>query len=122
MNSIYFKIISIEDIPLFLKKSDTYYLNLVYEFINILLNLSVDNIDENYIMIYNKNINNKFIDYYLDQVKIDKYTYAVKYEDELDIPKSVLNEIFKIKLDNGKIYDVIIKSYINNYLKLEIIK
>ena len=42
----------------------------------------------------------KFIDFYLDKSKLDK-KYICKYEEELDIPKSIYNEIYTVELIYG---------------------
>lgn len=53
---------------------------------------------------------NDFINTYIDKSKLDIYLRC-KYEDELDIPKSLENELFKVKLHGGAIVDI----YIDNY-------
>ena len=42
----------------------------------------------------------KFIDFYLDKSKLDRQ-YLCKYEDELDLPKSIANEIYTVELIYG---------------------
>lgn len=49
-----------------------------------------------------------FIDFYILKSKLDHY-YKCIYEDELNLPKSISNELFTVELDNGEIIDIFIE-------------
>lgn len=59
----------------------------------------------------------KFADFYIEKSKLD-LKYNCKYEDELDIPKSIMNEFFIFIIDGEKV-SLYIDSYKNNKLVMK---
>ena len=53
---------------------------------------------------------NNFITFYLEKTRLDRYLNC-KYEDELDIPKSISNELFVARTNNGDLIQFIIEDY-----------
>ena len=45
------------------------------------------------------------VDFYIKHSKLDKY-YNCKYEDELDLPKSIMNELYAVKVIGGEINNI----------------
>lgn len=64
--------------------------------------------DNKYVVCFNQRY--KVIDFLLEKTKLDRY-YNCKYEEDLQIPKSVSNESFDIKLDNNITISVYIYGY-----------
>lgn len=63
-----------------------------------------------------------FINFYLEKSKLDS-NYFCKYEDELDVPKSISNELFTIQISDGGELQVYIEfDYEYNCLSLIIEK
>ena len=48
-----------------------------------------------------------FVDFYLEKSRLDEH-YFCKYEDELEVPKSISNEIYKIELESGGKIEVLL--------------
>lgn len=61
----------------------------------------------------------KFAEFYIEKSKLD-YKYNCVYEDEIDMPKSIINEFFVVLIDNQKVY-VYIDSFSNKELVLKAI-
>ena len=49
-----------------------------------------------------------FSSFYIVKSQLDYY-YKCKYEDELNIPKSISNETFTVELDNEEVIDIFIE-------------
>lgn len=116
------KVVSVENIPLFLKL-DISITEKLTKFCKQIVNNEISTIDieNHYIYINNDKLDKEFINYYLEESKIQQFTYKVNYEDKFNIAKSVTNEIFDIILDNEILYHVLINSYVDGILKLEIV-
>lgn len=56
----------------------------------------------------------RFLDFYMQKSSLDSQLHC-EYEDELDLPKSITNELFTIVLDNDSIELV----YIDDYEELD---
>ena len=85
--------------------------NYINEFSDVLLNSAYFSREPNkYFAILN--YKPKLIDFYIDKSKLD-YNYRCKYEEELDIAKSIYNELYTIKIIGGKILKVSL-DYIEN--------
>lgn len=62
----------------------------------------------------------ELIKFYKDKSTLDHY-YRCKYEDELDIPKSVANETYGIQIDDGRIlYVTLLYNFDHNILILNV--
>jgi len=50
----------------------------------------------------------EFIDFYINKSKLDD-KYECIYENEIDIPKSIYNEIYVIEIDDGRVLNISLK-------------
>ena len=103
------RIKSVIRIPKFIGEyfnKDIISLDEIKSFSEFLLSIDYTLLDNGQLIYY---IDNKpeFINFYLEKSKLDNY-YFCKYEDELDIPKSVSNETYTVELESGGKVDVLL--------------
>lgn len=70
-------------------------------------------------ILFDKNVK-RFLDFYFTKIRIDRKGFC-PYEDELDLPESIMNEVFKVKAD-GVEKLIFIDSYEDSRLTLIEIK
>nr|DAG94174.1 MAG TPA: hypothetical protein [Herelleviridae sp.] len=126
------RINSINDIPEFtkayiiIKESYKWIETSAHIFCKYLLDTDYDKETKNNVNIYTLKIEEdnyevkKFLNFYFEKIRIDKKGFC-PYEEELDLPESVSNEVFKMRIeDEEKI--IFIDSLENNILTLIEIK
>lgn len=98
------RILSIKSIPRFIGEyfnKQLIDIETINEFSKLLTNIEFDWVSETeYIGVLD--YTPELIKFYKDKSKLDHY-YRCKYEDELDIPKSIANETYGIQIDDGRI-------------------
>lgn len=88
------------------------------DFCNIIKKLEYKINDSEYIFNVGDNYTVKrFVNFYIDKSELSR-EYKCKYEDELDIPKSISNELFTIEFED-KCIVLYIKKYSNDLLIFE---
>lgn len=106
------KIIEILSVPRFLtaydREAD------IFDFSQVIIgkDITIDKIDKNILYkIETDDVDKEFINFYLEKSYLNKVTGECKYEDETNVPQSIMYEIFKVKFDNEEKDDIKIKSY-----------
>ena len=96
---------------------------ITHDFCKLMLDLEFEEVYENgkcYYSVDSKNLYaiNRFIDFYIDKSKMD-FKYTCKYELELNLGKSIMNELFILKFDNGLIASLYIDSFVDGIIILK---
>lgn len=107
----------------YIENGDTGLSILVNDFCKVLIEINTiqTHVDDNgkniyYIKVGDNYTIRRFVDFYIDKSKLS-CKYECKYEDELDLPKSILNEVFVVGI-NGKPKTLYIDSYNGDTIKL----
>lgn len=123
-----FKITEIKDIPVFIDKyisedKSGRLSNDAHFFCNVVKNLDFTRITDNRNKtLYRATVTDKLpiIDFYLKKSRLD-HKYECLYEVELNLPKSIDNELFKASYED-KEFSFSIEHYCDDELIIEIIK
>ena len=124
------KIEEIVNVPIFIQKyieiGVEYFNNFILnDFCNIIKNAeyTMEAVDGHYEYLFDVGINNytvkRFIEFYFNKSSL-RSDYSCPYEEELDIPQSVSNEIFVIKFEEN-ILALAVDKYVDNLLHFRLV-